>query len=247
MENRIAELKHDLAADDFCMREFFRHRSASAAFCWFQSARRISARLPLPSYRTPATLRAQIFLCGASTRPRPATLGVLLSVHFLGRLQQRIPLLENVLTYRPNFAKLHPEPQPEPKIGHDLHKTQFNFGIRLIGPTASESVLVTQHNNFEKSERLPGAATRLAWLLTSEGVLEAERKLVQPAFHQERIAAYTEVMVAHTERMVASWKDVRGSTCTKPMMRLTLDIVAKTLFDTDVSREAEDVGAALQF
>jgi cytochrome P450 len=29
-------------------------------------------------------------------------------------------------------------------------------------------------------------------------------------------------------------------------MRLTLDIVAKTLFDTDVSREAEDVGAALQ-
>jgi len=54
-------------------------------------------------------------------------------------------------------------------------------------------------------------------------------------------------MVAYTERMLASWKDGQGLDVHEAMMRLTLDIVAKTLFDTDVSREAEDVGAALQF
>jgi cytochrome P450 len=47
--------------------------------------------------------------------------------------------------------------------------------------------------------------------------------------------------------MLASWKDGQGLDVHEAMMRLTLDIVAKTLFDTDVSREAEDVGAALQF
>jgi len=75
-------------------------------------------------------------------------------------------------------------------------------------------------------------------LLTSEGEFwRRQRKLVQPAFHQERIAAYTEVMVAYTERMLASWKEGQGLDVHEAMMRLTLDIVAKTLFDTDVSRE----------
>jgi len=119
----------------------------------------------------------------------------------------------------------------------------------LNRPDCIESVLVTQHNNFEKSKDYRALRRVLGnGLLTSEGEFwRRQRKLVQPAFHQERIAAYTEVMVAYTERMLASWKDGQGLDVHEAMMRLTLDIVAKTLFDTDVSREAEDVGAALQF
>jgi cytochrome P450 len=119
----------------------------------------------------------------------------------------------------------------------------------LNRPDCIESVLVTQHNNFEKSKDYRALRRVLGnGLLTSEGEFwRRQRKLVQPAFHQERIAAYTEVMVAYTERMLASWKEGQGLDVHEAMMRLTLDIVAKTLFDTDVSREAEDVGAALQF
>ena len=115
-------------------------------------------------------------------------------------------------------------------------------------PDCIESVLVTQHNNFEKSKDYRALRRVLGnGLLTSEGVFwRRQRKLVQPAFHQGRIAAYAEVMVAYTERMVASWKHGQGLDVHEAMMRLTLDIVAKTLFDTDVSREAQDVGAALQ-
>src|ERR1700732_2337273 len=118
----------------------------------------------------------------------------------------------------------------------------------LNRPDCIESVLVTQHNNFEKSKDYRALRRVLGnGLLTSEGVFwRRQRKLVQPAFHQGRIAAYAEVMVAYTERMVASWKHGQGLDVHEAMMRLTLDIVAKTLFDTDVSREAEDVGAALQ-
>jgi len=115
-------------------------------------------------------------------------------------------------------------------------------------PDYIEAVLVTQHNNFEKSKDYRALRRVLGnGLLTSEGEFwRRQRKLVQPAFHQVRIAAYAEVMVSYTKTMLASWKDGQERDIHEAMMRLTLDIVAKTLFDADVSREAEDVGAALQ-
>jgi cytochrome P450 len=114
-------------------------------------------------------------------------------------------------------------------------------------PEYIESVLVTQHSNFEKSKDYRALRRVLGnGLLTSEGEFwRRQRKLVQPAFHQDRISVYAEVMVKFTERMLASWKDGQGLDIHEAMMRLTLDIVAKTLFDSDVSHVAEDVGAAL--
>src|SRR5579872_2183294 len=108
-------------------------------------------------------------------------------------------------------------------------------------PDCIESVLVTQNNNFEKSKDYRALRRVLGnGLLTSEGEFwRRQRKLVQPVFHQERIGAYAEIMVKFTYRMLASWKDGHSLDIHEAMMRLTLDIVAKTLFDTDVSHEAE--------
>ena len=116
-------------------------------------------------------------------------------------------------------------------------------------PDYIESVLVTQSNNFEKSKDYRALRSLLGYgLLTSEGEFwKRQRKLVQPAFHQERIAAYAEIMIGYTERMLSSWKDGQTLDIHEAMMRLTLGIVAKTLFDADVSHEAEDVDAALSF
>jgi cytochrome P450 len=115
-------------------------------------------------------------------------------------------------------------------------------------PDYIESILVTQSGNFEKSKDYRALRRVLGnGLLTSEGEFwRRQRKLVQPAFHQGRIAAYAEVMVEYTERMLATWTDGQTLDIRKATMRLTLDIVAKTLFDPNVSHEAEDVGAALQ-
>ena len=52
-------------------------------------------------------------------------------------------------------------------------------------------------------------------------------------------------MVNYTERMLATWTDDESLDIHDAMMRLTLDIVAKTLFDSDVSHDAKDVGTAL--
>ena len=114
-------------------------------------------------------------------------------------------------------------------------------------PEHIESILVTQNSNFVKSKDYRAMRRVLGnGLLLSEGEFwRRQRKLIQPAFHQGRIAAYAEVMIAHTQRMLASWSDGQSLDMHEAMMRLTLGIVAKTLFDADVSHEAEDVDAAL--
>jgi cytochrome P450 len=114
-------------------------------------------------------------------------------------------------------------------------------------PDYIESVLVAQNNNFVKSKDYRAMRRVLGnGLLLSDGeIWRRQRKLIQPAFHQERIAAYADIMTGYTQRMLASWSDGQTLDIHAAMTHLTLGIVAKTLFDADVSREAEEVDAAL--
>ena len=58
-------------------------------------------------------------------------------------------------------------------------------------------------------------------LLASEGGFwRRQRRLSQPAFHRQRINAYTEVMVAATERILANWRDGETRDIRQEMMRL---------------------------
>jgi cytochrome P450 len=83
-------------------------------------------------------------------------------------------------------------------------------------------------------------------LLTTEGdVWKRQHKLVLPAFHRKRIAAYSETMTRFTHRMLAAWEDGERRDFDEDMVQLTLEIVAKTLFDADVQDGAELVGEAM--
>lgn len=84
-------------------------------------------------------------------------------------------------------------------------------------------------------------------LLTSEGdSWFRQRRLAQPVFHQKRIAGYGEVMVAYTERMLDTWQDGEVRNIHDDMMRLTLSIVMKTIFNSDVTEgAAQSVASAL--
>src|ERR1017187_845110 len=112
MENRIAELKHDLAADDFCLQEFFATEAAfRSVLLLFNLLGEFQRACRFTRYRQPATLRAQIFLCGALLGRAGRRLVLHLSTSW-GGLQQRIPLLENILTYRaPTSPKFNPQTQ----------------------------------------------------------------------------------------------------------------------------------------
>ncbi len=114
-------------------------------------------------------------------------------------------------------------------------------------PDAIRDVLVTRQNKFKKSRMLERARVLLGdGLLTSEGNHHRrQRRLVQPAFHRDRLAGYGAVMVERSAIVRDRWQSGQPFDMLQEMMRLTLAIVAKTLFSTDVDSEADDIGAAL--
>jgi hypothetical protein len=66
MEKRICELKHDLGADDFCLQEFYATEAVfQAVLLLFNLLGEFQRATDLAVYRQPATLRSQVFLCGA--------------------------------------------------------------------------------------------------------------------------------------------------------------------------------------
>jgi len=117
----------------------------------------------------------------------------------------------------------------------------------LNHPQVIRDVLVTHQNNFTKSRGLERAKKLLGeGLLTSEAPVHLrQRRLLQPAFHRDRIAGYAQVMSDNAARMRQRWQDGAAFDVSKEMMRVTLAIVGKTLFDTDVESDADEVGGAV--
>src|SRR5437588_1077014 len=109
MENRIAELKHDLGADGFCMKKFFATESAfRSLLLLFNLLSEFQRAASLPVYREPATIRTQVLTCGAILGRASRRVVLHLSESW-GGLQTRIPLLQKILACEfPISPKLNP-------------------------------------------------------------------------------------------------------------------------------------------
>ena len=84
-------------------------------------------------------------------------------------------------------------------------------------------------------------------LLISDGAFwKRQRKLAQPAFHMKRINTYADVMVQYTQDLIAAWRPCQVVNLSDEMMHVTLRIVAKTLFDTDIAGSSSKVAQALE-
>ena len=114
-------------------------------------------------------------------------------------------------------------------------------------PELVREVLVTKQRSFHKGRGLERAKRLLGeGLLTSEGEFHRrQRRLVQPAFHRQRVATYGDVMSRYAARAGDRWRHGTTLDVADEMMRLTLAIVGKTLFDADVEGEAHEIGEAL--
>jgi cytochrome P450 len=127
----------------------------------------------------------------------------------------------------------------------------FRVGPRNVflfnHPDYIKDVLVTHNRNFIKSRGLERTKFLLGeGLLTSEGDFHhRQRRLIQPAFHRQRIAAYASVMTDYGGRMGERWQDGATVDIAQEMKRLTLAIAGKTLFNADVESEANEIGDAL--
>ena len=99
MENRIAELKHDLGADRFCLKDFYAtdavFRSVLLLFNLLSEFRRVSG---ISQHKEPGTLRSQVFLCGAELKKEGDEIVLSLATGW-GGLTTRISLLTSILAW----------------------------------------------------------------------------------------------------------------------------------------------------
>lgn len=132
---------------------------------------------------------------------------------------------------------------------------RFNVGgmwIHLIAdPAMIKTILLDNNKNYMKGMGLQRAKIVVGeGLLTSEGEFwRRQRRLAQPAFHRQHLAVFAEVMASSAARLAQAWEARAGTgvsfDVSAEMMRLTLDIVTRTLFTTALdSADAQTIANA---
>lgn len=114
-------------------------------------------------------------------------------------------------------------------------------------PDLIKDIFVTHQKQFKKGRGLERAKKLLGdGLLTSEDPYHLrQRRLIQPAFHRQRIAAYAAQMTSCAAKTGARWSGGETRDMAEEMLHLTLAIVGKTLFNAEVEGEAAEIGDAL--
>src|SRR6266516_5994883 len=158
-----------------------------------------------------------------------------------------LPLIGNLLDFRFNrldFMLRMSQQSSDMAVFHLGPRT-----VVMLNTTALvHAVLVEHASDFEKTPvfRIHGRPLLGNGLLTSENEFhKRQRRLVAPPFQHRRIASYADIMVNYSEQIQKGWADGQVINIAREMMRLTLWIVGRTLFDADVLGEAEELGKAL--
>jgi cytochrome P450 len=100
-----------------------------------------------------------------------------------------------------------------------------------------QEILINQPQNFIKERTQRRMKILLGeGLITSDGEIHRrQRRIAAPAFHRQRIQAYGAIMVDRAAHLRAQWQPRQPIDIASQMMQLALQVVARTLFNTDVT------------
>jgi cytochrome P450 len=122
----------------------------------------------------------------------------------------------------------------------------FQFYV-LFHPQHVERVLLGKTGNFVK-----GITSRANpelfgnGLLTSDGDFwRRQRKLSNPAFHRESLARYADITVEEAARLMDGWRNGETRNTHNDMMNVTLRIVLRSLFGSELGESMRVIEPAL--
>jgi cytochrome P450 len=149
-----------------------------------------------------------------------------------------LPFLGNTLDlYRDPWAFYDRMAEYGDVVGYSAGGMTFTA---LLHPDHVERVLLTDHERFGKwgFEDLGGEFAAEGLLLAEGEQWRRQRTLIQEAFTMDRIRAYGDAMGAYAAETVASWDDGEELALNEAFSRLTLRILARSLFDLDLEADA---------
>jgi cytochrome P450 len=148
--------------------------------------------------------------------------------------------------------------RPWVKLGHPIRlfehllKTYGNIACyKFLGtpivfindPNYIREILVNQSSSFVKERTVRRMKILLGeGLITSDDPIhKRQRRVVAPAFHRQRIAAYAGQIVACADAQQMRWQPNQQIDIAAASMQLSLEIVARTLFDTAVTDDIRSI------
>jgi cytochrome P450 len=154
-------------------------------------------------------------------------------------IRQAIAFRRSPLTYLQGLAKTY---------GDVVHfRLGWKHAFLLNHPDLVQEFFVVHASKQVRGPVLQrGRAVMGNGLLTSEDPLHAtQRRLLQPAFHRERIARHAQVMGEFASNACNRWRAGETIDLHKEMMGLTLAILGKTLFDQQIDEDAGEIADAV--
>lgn len=120
---------------------------------------------------------------------------------------------------------------------------------QLADPALIEEVLVTDRENYRKHDvtrRLLGELLGDGLILSEGETWRRHRRLVEPAFRPDRMAAYVEVMAEHAERTAERWASAGTVDVLEEMQRLTLRIIVDAMFGTTIDYDRQGIRSIVE-
>jgi cytochrome P450 len=161
-----------------------------------------------------------------------------------------VPLLGHLPAFRRDVLRLLLDGR---RLCGDV--VRYRLGPLLVQlachPDHVKQVLVTHQHKYNKDTRSSAKIRALTGpgLLTSSGdAWLRQRRLTQPAFHQQQVAGYVGLMADAASAARDRWRAAAASgqplEVASEMMRLTFTIVGRALFGADLSADVEAVERA---
>jgi cytochrome P450 len=134
-------------------------------------------------------------------------------------------------------------------VGHDLSSFEFGLSTRYLVNNPELLRELWQDARFERTNEIRKvlASVAGAGLLSQEGAVHRQqRRMMQPAFHRERLSGYFTIMIKHAEDAIARWRTQERIDVRLEMKRLALDIVGGSLFSQEDIAQVHQITAALE-
>jgi cytochrome P450 len=123
---------------------------------------------------------------------------------------------------------------------------------QFVRPEHIQHILVKNQANYIKAFSHEKLRVPLGMgILTNEGESwRQQRRLMAPTFTPKAVTEYADLMLAETDRMLERWQARPAGeplAINPEMIRLTMSIISRSMFDMDIGEEFAEVGQALTF
>src|SRR5581483_9776449 len=123
--------------------------------------------------------------------------------------------------------------------------------VLLRHPDYIKHVLQDNHRNYDRKTRGYVALQESLGhgLLTAEGSYwQRQRRIMQPAFHRQRLAAFADLMARAAQDTVTRWRALppdQPIDVLPELLRVTLRILGECMFGVDISADADAIGRSV--